>query len=278
MLCIRHCLCVSTKPSSKIRHTGDKAKLISGNDSSGYTYRGRFHFSSQAIGVSYESSQKAHNMLKWLVSRHGFRNDSQVFVAWGTRLQPLPNLASDSESLFGPEDESVSDAVEQVTEAKETLAVDMQSLRREYADRLRNAMAGYSINIHDADDIVVMGIDAATPGRMSIIFYREIAGTEFLKRIENWHDQCSWLHTYKFRDKKRVPFIGAPAPKDIALAAYGLNAADKLIKATVERLLRCIVDAKPIPPGLRHSLIQRASNPVAMERWEWNRHSASPVR
>lgn len=256
---------------SKLRHTGDKAKLISANDSSGYTYRGRFHTGDQAVGISYDQSQKAHNMLKWLISRHGFRSDSQVFVAWGTRLQPLPSLAVDSESLFGAEDEGNSDAAEQTVQTEETSTIDIYGLKRDYADRLRSAMAGYCSNIRDADDVVVMGLDAATPGRMSIIFYREIAGTEFLKRIEDWHEQCSWLHTYKFREKKRVPFVGAPAPKDIALAAYGMNAADKLIKATVERLLRCIVDAKSIPPGLRLNLIRRAGNPVPMERWEWNK-------
>ena len=256
---------LSTNHPAKIRHSGDSAKLISANDSSGFTYRGRFTDETEVVGVGYETSQKAHNMLKWLISRRGFRNDSQVFVAWGTKIQPLPKLSDDTADLFSLDEEP---------DDKEDEAMDnlyRQNMRGEYAQRLRRSMAGYGSNIHDTDNVVVMGVDSATPGRMSIIFYREIAGTDFLDRIESWHSRCSWLHTYKFRDKKRVPFFGAPGPRDIALAAYGSNAADNLIKSTVERLLRCIVDGKPIPPEIRESLVRRAGNPVALDNWEWQK-------
>lgn len=44
------------------------AKLISANDSSGFTYRGRFLDDGQAATVGYIASQKAHNALRWLAS------------------------------------------------------------------------------------------------------------------------------------------------------------------------------------------------------------------
>ena len=47
------------------------AKLISSNDSSGFTYRGRFVNDKQAFSISYEASQKAHNALKWLIANQG---------------------------------------------------------------------------------------------------------------------------------------------------------------------------------------------------------------
>lgn len=249
---------LSVSHPAKIRNTGDKAKLISANDTSGFTYRGRFRWDTEAVGISYEVSQKAHSMLKWLVSRHGYRNDSQVFMAWGTRLQPLPGLGDDTQVLFGIPDASAPEEMQ-------------QQLRGEYARRLRHAMAGYGSHISDSDDVVVMGLDSATPGRMSIIFYRTLTGSDFLARIEAWHRDCSWYHTYKFIDKKRVPFIGAPSPRDITTTAYGKSAADKLIKATVERLMHCIVDGNPIPPDIRQGLVRRASNPPGMEKWEWDK-------
>lgn len=260
---------LSLNHPAKLRHTGDKAKLISANDSSGFTFRGRFHDENQAVGVGYDTSQKAHNMLKWLISRHGFRNDSQVFIAWGTKLQTIPRLQDDSEDLFAFLD-APNEAAGKAQET-EPKTEDVLSLRREYAARLKNAMAGYGSKIQDNDGVVVMGIDAATPGRMAVIFYREIAGTDFLRRIEAWHESCAWLHTYKSREKQRKTFIGAPAPRDIAYAAYGSNASDKLIKATVERLLRCIVDGLPIPPDIRWSIVRRAGSPIAMENWEWQK-------
>lgn len=245
---------------AKVRNTGDKAKLISANDTTGFTYRGRFRSGEEAVGVSYEVSQKAHNMLKWLISRYGYRNDSQVFVAWGTRLQPIPSLGDDTLAFFGEPDEEpeAADAV-------------YQQLREDYAQRFRKAMAGYRSQIKDSDAIVVMGVDSATTGRLSIIFYRTLSGSDFLARIEAWHQQCAWLHTYKFVKKKPVPFVGAPSPRDMAAAAYGQGASDKLMRATVERLMHCIVDGKSIPADIRFGLIRRAGNPPAMEGWEWRK-------
>lgn len=50
-------MCTNKHPS-KIRNTADKAKLISGNDESGFTYRGRFANKQQAVAVGYFTSQK----------------------------------------------------------------------------------------------------------------------------------------------------------------------------------------------------------------------------
>lgn len=49
-------LSATYKHPSKIRNSGDKAKLISSNDESGFTYRGRFSGKEKALSVSYEFS------------------------------------------------------------------------------------------------------------------------------------------------------------------------------------------------------------------------------
>jgi len=126
-----------------------------------------------------------------------------------------------------------------------------------------------------------MGLDSATPGRMSITFYRELTGSDFLERLDNWHTTCQWIHNYRTRDiqdsasekkkKKHVPFVGAPAPSDIADAAYGSRVDDKLRKATVERILPCIIDGQQIPRDLVDSAVRRASNRSAMNDWEWDK-------
>jgi CRISPR-associated protein Csd1 len=74
----------------RIRHAGDGAKLISANDSSGYTFRGRFTDDTglQACGVGYEVTQKAHNALRWLIQRQAYRNEDQVIVTWLGNLSP----------------------------------------------------------------------------------------------------------------------------------------------------------------------------------------------
>jgi CRISPR-associated protein Csd1 len=64
---------LATQHPKYIRAKGDGAKLISSNDKSGFTYRGRFtdKAGKQACSVSLEVSQKAHNALIWLISRQG---------------------------------------------------------------------------------------------------------------------------------------------------------------------------------------------------------------
>ena len=42
---------------------------------------------------------------------------------------------------------------------------------------------------------VLLGVDAATTGRLSVIFSREYFGTdgnELIERIEQWHRDCAW--------------------------------------------------------------------------------------
>ena len=177
-----------------LRREGDGAKLISSNDTSGFTFRGRFLDAHQACNVSLEVSQKAHNALIWLISRQGYRRDDLAIVAWATTGNDLPPL------FFEVEDTA-----------------------QDIGISLSKKIAGYNQRIEPDTDVVVMALDSATPGRMAITYYRELKSSDFLKRLEEWQKSCSWLHTYRFIDKQCIPFIGAPVPKDIALAAYGVN-------------------------------------------------------
>ena len=113
-----------------------------------------------------------------------------------------------------------------------------------------------------------MGLDSATPGRMAITFYRELKGAEFLERVQSWHEQHAWLQNFG----KEFRFVGAPAPKDIAEAAFGRRLNDKLRKATVERLLPCIVDGRPLPRDLMESTVHRACNRAGLEHWVWEKN------
>ena len=254
---------VSRKSAGKIRNAGDRAKIISSNDDKGFTFRGRFISHDQAVTLSYEASQKSVNALKWLVAKQGYRNGDQAIVAWGTRDEPLPPICGDgvdlwSEQLSGPD--TVPDTWE------------------EFASRLNKAVAGYSADLNDNSHVTVIGLDSTNglQGRLSLTFYRELTGSEFLKRILRWHMTCTWYPLFRIRrdndGKSRwIRFRGATSPADIAIAAYGPGLNEKLKKATVERLLPCIVDGKPLPRDLVEAASIRASRPFAMEKWEFNR-------
>jgi CRISPR-associated protein Csd1 len=253
---------------AKIRNDADKAKLIASgksvsgkgkitvDDGCGFTFLGRFTFPDQAATVGFETTQKAHFALRWLMSRQGYVVNGELgVVAWAISGAKVPQPTDDPvAAVYGelpPEESKNADTAQDV------------------AIRLKKKIAGYRQEIGDRADVVVMAVDSATPGRLSIVYYRALKSSEFLERIETWHGSCAWRHTYrsiegqdeKGKTRKRyIPFIGAPAPADIAEAAYGSSLDDKLKKATIKRLLPCIVDGQPIPRDLVESVVRRACN------------------
>ena len=87
----------------RLRNGGDGAKLISSNDTSGFTFLGRFIDAEQACGVGFDVTQKAHNALRWLIGRQAYRNGDQVVVAWAVSGKPIPDPFANSHELFGIE-------------------------------------------------------------------------------------------------------------------------------------------------------------------------------
>lgn len=243
----------------RLRNGADGAKLISSNDSSGYTFRGRFDLPTEAYGVGAVVTQKAHNALRWLITRQAYHDKAsgQVFVTWAVGGKEIPDPLQDTAHLF-----DVAGVEHSQQDASHT-----GDAGQHFALRLKRAISGYRAKLTDADDVVVMGLDSATPGRMAITYYRELTGSEFLDRVTDWHARCSWFQNYS-KDRQ---YVGAPAPREIAETGFGRRLDDKLRKATVERLLSCIVDARPLPRDIVGASVRRASNRAGMEKWEWEK-------
>jgi CRISPR-associated protein Csd1 len=273
---------LSLNHPAKLRHTGDKAKLISANDSSGFTFRGRFtdKYGAQAVGVSFEVTQKAHNALRWLISRQGYRNGGQAYVAWAISGKSIPPPLEDAWTLLGKPVTLSSGTLEE-QENDVDHAID---LGQSFAHKFNKYLAGYRSKFEVNDQIVIMGLDSATPGRMGIIYYRELLASEFLQRIESWHTQFAWpqRHTIeipsgkegKKQGSKVIWPVSSPVPRSITEAAYGdiLKSNDTLKKSLIERILPCIVDARPFPEDILNATVRRASTRHSCEHWEWERN------
>lgn len=253
----------------KIRNAGDKAKLISSNDSTNFTFRGeRFDNSKQALHIGYETTQKAHSALRWLVGKQGISNGSQTILVWGTENEDIPPVTGDSAEFAGLDD--LSEAVS----SEEKVTVD--TTRTAFAELFNKAAQGYKAKLGKYSKISVMILDSATPGRMSVRYYRELSGSRLIDNILDWHKTFAWQHNYRRvqseKDGKKrfipISFYGAPSPTDIAKAAYGENADEKLTNQTVERLLPCITEGKPLPRDIMLSAFHRASNAAAYDIYE----------
>lgn len=265
-------MAVSTLSPYKIRNPGDRAKLISSNDSTNYTYRGRFVTAEQALSIGYETTQKAHSALRWLISKQGCSNGDQTVVVWGTKGEPIPDITADSMDLG----DDFAAAFAQLGQPQLPPATES-----EYAERFNKAIQGYGKALDEKANTVVMILDSATQGRLSIRYYRELAGSELMKNITDWHRNFAWQLNYRSAPEsaepgqkpkwKRVSFWGAPSPADIAKAAYGEKADKKIIQQTVERLVPCITEGKYLPRNLMLSAVHRATAGIGLEPWEYQK-------
>ena len=239
---------------SKIRYGGDMAKLISGNDSANFTYRGRFTDKEQVATVSYEVSQKAHNALKWLIDKQGRIIDGRVFLAWGRNPTTIPVPTPDESSV----DILINDDDEDKTNIIDT--------RKIFAERFNKSLSGYRENLKEVENITIMILDAATPGRMGILHYQNLHPDLYLERIEEWHKKCWWQH----RNKNKT-WYGAPRLKDIAEATYGENANPNVIKNTITSLYPCVLQGQEISQTVVQAIFNRTRQPESFdENWKWN--------
>lgn len=241
------------KHPSKIRNTGDKAKLISSNDESGFTYRGRFANKEEALSVSYDFSQKMHNALKWLIRKQGQSYGSLTLVTWASALEALPDELGEHpvEDGWEDDDETVYD----------TLPL--------YKDKLRKFLTGYRQTFRNDTKVMLLGLDAATTGRLSVALYEELQGSDFLRNLERWHGNSAWL---RYDGKKEKNTVRSFSLYEIIRAAYGteqggkLECDEKLTRDQLLRLLPCVMKGRPVPGDLIQALYHKASNPLSYEK------------
>lgn len=256
---------VSEKHPSKIRNSGDKAKLISSNDSSGFTYRGRYALKEEAVSIGYVPSQQAHNVLRWLIERQGYRRYEMCVVTWNPELEQVPDWVQGNtlDIAYGGQEEP------------------MLNLSDNYADQVSLAVQGRYSQFQDpSKQIVVMFLESGTLGRLSVTHFQQMKGSDFLNYLIYWHTSCCWPMSYL---KTNLPgdFPIAPEPVDIIRAAYGvernnlLQVDERLMKDALRRLMPCIIKGKRIPKDMVNSAFENAIRP--MQYGNYNRRKVLDI-
>lgn len=211
------------------------AKLISSNDGAGFTYRGRFDQADQAFCVGYTASQMAHNALRWVAANHGVLIGGRTFLCWNPEGQPVPTM-----ELWGFDQPEERDFI---------------SYRRE----LQDTLSGYRQGLRQRD-VVIAALDAATTGRLSITYYNELRGSDFLDRVESWYETSCWSTRRGIR---------CPPIKQIVTCAFGtqrgekLEADDRLLREHAQQMVHSIADRQPVPYDVVRALVTRAGVPLA---------------
>jgi len=268
----------------KIRGEWDtKASLISSNDDKNFTYRGRFKTKdkdsgyNEALSIGYETSQKIHNALKWIIRRQGYSHDGVCIVTWESELIELPEFYEGTLEILGSktEEEDLSsesnDALfEEKAENTDTNYITAQDF---YA-----AMDGYSKRIDNTSQMVILALDSTSPGRLAITYFRDLSSSVYLRNLQYWQKNCCWRHEYYDNKTKRyIKYEGMTSIKEIATAIYGNEQNKRLtlrpnsdgkspmLVSTFDRLRPCIIDAAAIPQDIVKLAVTKASNPLAYE-------------
>ncbi len=229
----------------KIINICANAKLISANDTSGFTYRGRFQTDAQAMTMSYEASQKIHSALHWLSANQGVGIGGRTFLCWNPQGIEIPKP--------------------QATFLRGNTA--NQVKYSDYRKALSDTLRGWKETIPADAGAVIAAFDAATSGRLALTYYSELPASDFLERLHNWDALCCW---------NRDPFgIQAPSLYQIANCAFGtvrtsgnqtkLESDDRILRQQVQRLLSCRVDKGKMPADIARAAAAKASNLQIMD-------------
>lgn len=233
------------------------AKLVSANDLADFTFRGRFLDSREACSISYEASQKAHNALTWLAKRQGITvgsQDKRTYICWNPEGKQV--------SGFG----SIFSALEDRDE-------NTANTEKEFQKKLYDSIFGREMKLKDMDDIVIIALDAATTGRLSVTYYNVLKASDYYERLTFWKESCSFIY-YDYNQKKNM--VRSPALREIVNYAFGteqgnfVTASDKVCKEQTQRLLHCAADRAYLPADIMHALVMKASNPQAYSRTNYN--------
>ena len=251
------------------------AKLISAKDGDMlFQYKGRFTSSNEACLVSYEHSAKIHNTIRWIRDKQSFRRFGMTFMTWSTNCRGEVITADE-----GFDEGFIIDEADEIAHRK-------SDTEEEYAYRVNRTLLGLRKEpMYKKDSqIVMMGMEAATPGRMSINFYEEFDGSRYLEMLGKWYKSCMW----RMYNKDGKLYINTPNIYDIGFAVFGddnmLTAkkdfqADKAITKQVKRftsdIFTCIASGKKVPLIYTNAAYHRVLNPNRFlnNKNQWNRDS-----
>lgn len=223
--------------------TNGNAKLISANDSSGFTYRGRFDDSAQAATVSYTASQKAHCALRWLVANQGVPFGGRTFLCWNPQGRKVPSVTKSMARPGGDRQRAANPT--------------------QYRQQLKDALYGWKTELPDQAEVVIAAFDAATTGRLAVTYYNELPASDFLERLKAWDESCCW---------ENGPLgIQSPTLFQLANWAFGTprngkaDIDDRILSQQMQRLVDCRVNKVPFPLDIERALVERASNLMIYE-------------
>ena len=259
-------------PTEAYPKINGNAKLVSANDDTGFTFRGRFYgdkdngdkseLGSQAVILGKNASQKAFSALKWLINRQGIRNGKQVILAWSS------NCISDEDELLSNLYQG--DDIYTSLFAKDKID-HSADLGLKTVEQLKKKFHGYKERLAANEQISLLMVDepSKTGGRMSLTFYQEKLRDDYFRDLDEWQDDFAWYQKYKSSWIFSAPSLERIA--EVVLTKTEFEDKDRKSRRQLyARLLPVISGGKSvhIPYDLVQKSFQAACNPFVNYRPE----------
>ena len=259
-------------PTEAYPKINGNAKLVSANDYTGFTFRGRFYgdkdngakseLGSQAVILGKNASQKAFSVLKWLINRQGIRNGKQVILAWSS------NCISDEDKLLSNLYQG--DDIYTSLFAKDKID-HSADLGLKTVEQLKKKLHGYKEKLAANEQISLLMVDepSKTGGRMSLTFFQEKLRDDYFRDLDEWQDDFAWYQEYKSSWIFAAPSLERIA--EVVLTKTEFEDKDRKSRRQLyARLLPVISGGKSvyIPYDLVQKSFQVACNPFANHRLE----------
>lgn len=255
--------------SDKHRPLFGTAKLISVSNHK-ETYKGRIQDGTKLISIGYETSQKIHNMIKYLSENSNtsirLKNDS-LFLAWSSQNIDDVNIDITEKQVFSKEnqdnDEEIFDLFDELDRS-----ADDYTINEEQANVITKAISGYlkhkTYDFQKAQYFVAE-LSKVSNGRVSIKYFRELNMSDLADKLSTWYATTNWQ--YGSGQYKRIM---SPSLYQIALRTYGhfendriVLRKDEMVNNVIENLVRCIIDGQRIPLNIiqqmQHNLQKRVT-------------------
>lgn len=248
------------------RHRGviGNAKLISVSNHD-ETYYGRLKSGEDICHISYEASQKVHNMLKYLMDN---TNHSR-YIGENARIINWLSQDLDKGGV-----ELVSEIEDDYDDFEDEEEKSMDSLGGRVSYGLGKYFLGENANHSGKGDFYVLIIEKVSNGRVSLKYFRRISRSEAYQRVMDWYRTTNW----KFYDPTLQKFTRkSPALYRIVDFIYGQENSKgylacenkKLSRSTIERLIPCVIDSQKLPKDISKTAFHKLSNKRSYKK-SWN--------
>jgi CRISPR-associated protein Csd1 len=227
--------------------TDFNCKIISVSRVGGFVFEGRVKKPEQIFTMGYLNSQKAYKALRWIASNQGVafgfgKKDvaARTYLVWNpngyTITLPFGNLMASTDPVF--------------------------HTPTNYKSDVRDTMLGYRMKLPEGEDVFYVSFESSSKGRLSIVSYGRLTGSEYYDHIQNWYETLCWEHLlYGVSTppmKKIVAYAyGIPERSDDGTAKIRLSEGDE--KAQMSALANCLLNGSDLPASIVNAISNRAS-------------------